>query len=1815
MPLFFLFFLFLVGTLSAAEGKSESTGIPFADTDAETSSIVGGCINALTGTYVAPRSDWTLLSSEPLSLMRMYTHKNYFLTGLHSCWRHNFHSLGCFYYRKLNRNGIKPICEARSTFISPSGSSSSFETIHRGHKLPKKVDTAFAFKHCGRGLTNIGTGIISGQTNVKSSHCELDLSSEVFKAITGTGHQHIFQKIDYEKHDMPASILYGDECYKFLIQKEIKPNGNCVQYAYDSDRNLVEVQSTNASGSLLFGSFKFEHASRKELKNDPQLTITGNDGRKISYEFERFHLHEPLGHKQFFVTSVTRPEAPKESYKYVKSDDKSFCLLSRIEHPDGRYLGMEYYTEGKDTILDKVKSIKAPVGPGGSEETLYHFFYHLSKNKEEIGSTEVIDAYGHKTIYRYNWEPRLHAIEHYTGKAHYSLYSKENYYWGDNEDKNCGNLLSKTFEDRDGKILRCQSFVYDKRGNPIEEQLWGNLTGQGSKRIVMEGNYPKINGAESYKIFREYSKDGFNLLLKEIEPNEKITEYAYKPDSNLLIAKWTKAPGIHLREFFSYDENAILVKKIEDDGIRKSEDDLFQVNQRLITYISPNLTGGGIGLPKEIRECYWDPSSQSEKQLKRTIIRYDAYGHPIKKRIFDANDSLQLETCCDYDSQGNVIKEWNNKDQTFLHSYDANKNCIYSKDLQTGVETHKSYDLANRCICIEETHPTEKKGIHTTEKFCKTFTYDFLGRLDSSTDIFGNETTHAYNGFGKLIKTRYPSIADLNGNPTSIVETFAYDLFGNKCSLTDANGETTNYKYTIRGTPTHIHYPDGTQESFEYTLEGHLAKKVEKNGTVVLFTYDALGRKRTEEKYDKSTLLSKEEWVYNSSQLISHIDPNGNITLYTYDGAGRKVSERKEDTLTTFEYDDSGRLHKTLHHLENDAFVSINEYDDLDQLIEERTENSNGKLFSKNRYEYDLAGNCTDTISYQQEAIPLLTKTEYDSHRNPVKTTDPLGNVTHFRYQYNHVDSNGNRVLQKIIVDANGIQTIETHDVRGKVDSIVKLNPFGALLSKERICYDPNGNAIYWIESVVENAAEKRTVINHKEFGPGNRLECVIEAVGTPEQKKTSYFYNEFGQLESLIKPDGTQLLSSYDALGRLKRYTSSDQTIDYIYTYDANHNLVSVKDRCSQTMTHRQYDAFNRVIKETLGNGLSFSYAYDALGRKTAVQLPDGSSIGYAYEGANLKNVIRLDQNNNEKYRHCYQNHDLYGEATTIQLAKGTGQETRQYDPLGRRIATQSKGWEEVVPSKGYDPVGNLLKVHVKDEKGVVQEQYGYDDLNQLTLEEGSYSHKFQYDSLNNCLEKDGLFRQHNALNQVLSDSQNEYQYHPNGNLIQIKGQETLDFQYDAQDRLISVVKGNTKVCYTYDHFHRRLKKELFVGGISQQVQLFLYVDQDEIGSVENGKITELRILGEGHGAEIGSAIAIELVDRTLVPLHNMRGDLCRLIDADTKEIVQSCHYSAFGEQSTESLIPWGFSSKRLDPETGFIYFGRRYYSPSLGRWITPDPLGLKEGPNLYAYVHNSPLTHFDLYGLASQDFSSFYSTLSSTLNGFRPYSPKDSIYSQNNYTSAWRNYSSKIATGYLDPIGTVGGYTNSLWNYNYRGSSYSQMWSDFKLNVLSFDRICECSGVFFNAIPMARAVQSGVRVISSINLSKNLIANTTNQIAKRVIKTETKKQFSRYATKQVANGVKATRNRMFPDPAAKGEHTVFRRNPETNKITHYETFRPQSNPRNPNAWESVKRFDGIGKSHQNKILAKDFETPHIHDPNCSGGIRYPEMWEIPKL
>ncbi|MGB9620578.1 MAG: RHS repeat domain-containing protein, partial [Armatimonadota bacterium] len=62
----------------------------------------------------------------------------------------------------------------------------------------------------------------------------------------------------------------------------------------------------------------------------------------------------------------------------------------------------------------------------------------------------------------------------------------------------------------------------------------------------------------------------------------------------------------------------------------------------------------------------------------------------------------------------------------------------------------------------------------------------------------------------------------------------------------------------------------------------------------------------------------------------------------------------------------------------------------------------------------------------------------------------------------------------------------------------------------------------------------------------------------------------------------------------------------------------------------------------------------------------------------------------------------------------------------------------------------------------------------------------------------------------------------------------------------------------------------------------------------------------------------------------------------------------------------PIRFSTKWFDPETGLGYWGERYCSPRLGRWMSRDPIEERGGVNLYAFVLNAPSIAIDATGEA---------------------------------------------------------------------------------------------------------------------------------------------------------------------------------------------------------------------------------------------------------
>jgi RHS repeat-associated protein len=107
------------------------------------------------------------------------------------------------------------------------------------------------------------------------------------------------------------------------------------------------------------------------------------------------------------------------------------------------------------------------------------------------------------------------------------------------------------------------------------------------------------------------------------------------------------------------------------------------------------------------------------------------------------------------------------------------------------------------------------------------------------------------------------------------------------------------------------------------------------------------------------------------------------------------------------------------------------------------------------------------------------------------------------------------------------------------------------------------------------------------------------------------------------------------------------------------------------------------------------------------------------------------------------------------------------------------------------------------------------------------------------------------------------------------------------------------------------------------------------------------------------------------------------RVVTDANGNVLERHDYLPFGEECTTGLCsnnpgagagqPRKFTGKERDAETGFDYFGARYYGSKIGRFTTVDPVYTwrenlvdPQRWNRYSYVRNNPLKYVDPDGRA---------------------------------------------------------------------------------------------------------------------------------------------------------------------------------------------------------------------------------------------------------
>jgi RHS repeat-associated protein len=217
----------------------------------------------------------------------------------------------------------------------------------------------------------------------------------------------------------------------------------------------------------------------------------------------------------------------------------------------------------------------------------------------------------------------------------------------------------------------------------------------------------------------------------------------------------------------------------------------------------------------------------------------------------------------------------------------------------------------------------------------------------------------------------------------------------------------------------------------------------------------------------------------------------------------------------------------------------------------------------------------------------------------------------------------------------------------------------------------------------------------------------------------------------------------------------------------------------------------------------------------------------------------------------------------------------------------------------------------------------------------------------------------------------------------------------YDAENRIIQVNGtmgqcSTATACYVYDAEGHRVRAT-----VNGQTRDFIYDlsgrNIDEYTPGGSGWLgTWTR--GEAYAGSLHIATyangTTEFDNSDWLSTFRARSDV-------TGNRIETCTSLPFGENLTctgTEVTPIHFTGKERDAESGNDFFGARYYTSTMGRFLTPDPgkLSLKHllNPqkwNKYTYVLNDPLAYFDPDGQAEVKISYDAFIPQKTVFGFR--------------------------------------------------------------------------------------------------------------------------------------------------------------------------------------------------------------------------------------
>jgi RHS repeat-associated protein len=739
------------------------------------------------------------------------------------------------------------------------------------------------------------------------------------------------------------------------------------------------------------------------------------------------------------------------------------------------------------------------------------------------------------------------------------------------------------------------------------------------------------------------------------------------------------------------------------------------------------------------------------------------------------------------------------------------------------------------------------------------------------------------------------------------VTTVTYDTAGKILSRQEAG------YVLIDGTPTQRTYTT----SYEYNSLGQLTQidgPMTDVSDITTLEYYANspgeGNNRGQLKAIVNALNQRREFSeYDANGNVGKIkDPNNVETQYTYDERNRiKTITNLSTTAQTQYFNDArGNLDHVILPEGNQIIFSYN----LANKITEIRDNLGNKI----QYQYDVEGNRTrEETKDPQGTLKKYLDFTYDAYNHLKKIINPDTFYTEYSY-----DGRGNRTSAK---DPKNNTTTYTYDPLSRIKDMTQpLQPSIVTL----YAYDTQDN-----QTSVTDPKGNITQYYNDDFGRKNQTT-------SPDTGTTKYQYDPAGNLIQRVDAKGTIVNYTYDALNRLTTIQfPSDPNQNITFTYDSpsvTNGLGRLTGRVDPSGSYTfYYDAQGNVNREEkMINSVLYTtqYFYNKNNFMTSITYPTGRVITYTPD-----QVGRISQ-----------------VSTTLSGQPKTLASAIEYLPFGGiKALTYGNG---LALNQGYD---NQYIISSIVTGSILNLTYGYDPNGNITS---------ILDAINppggQALEFPGTYSYQqgtNKLTHIEGTPPIDYGYDSNGN---ITTENTWTYIYNLSNQLIRVLDGANQIAeYTFNGAGQRIKKVR-----QTETRIFHYdlsghliAETNQAGQM----LAEYIYLGDQLLAMIKPGGAVYYY-------HNDHLGTPQVLTNDSQAISWKAVYTPFGDAvvsiaSVEN--PFRFPGQYYDQETGLHYNYFRYYNPPIGRYITPDPIGLEGGINLFAYAANSPINRIDPTGL----------------------------------------------------------------------------------------------------------------------------------------------------------------------------------------------------------------------------------------------------------